>query len=55
MKKGTMGMPTIGDAMFRNQFGVTGNNLSDNKKNIMLPSLPSNYIQYTYSIIVNSW
>ena len=42
MKKGKMGMPTIGDAMFRNQFGVTGNSLSDSKKNIILPPLSSN-------------
>ena len=47
MKKGMMGMPTIGEAMFRNQFGVTGNNLSDNKKNIMLPPLSSNYTTYS--------
>jgi len=37
MKKGKTGTPTIGDAMFSSQFGVTGNSLSDNRKNIMLP------------------
>ena len=42
MKKGKIGTPTIGDAIFRNQFGVTGNSLNDNKKKIMLPPLSSN-------------
>lgn len=43
MKKGIMGTPTIGDAIFRNQFGVTGNSLSDSKKKIILLLLSSNY------------
>ena len=43
MKKGKMGTPTIGDAIFRNQFGVTGNSLSDSKKKIILLLLSSNY------------
>ena len=44
MKKGKIGMPTIGDATFKNQFGVIGNNLSDNKKKIRVLLLSSNYI-----------
>jgi len=41
-KKGRIGTPTSGDAMFNSQLGVTGNNLKDNKKNIKLVWLSSN-------------
>ena len=48
MKNGKVGTQIISHAIFRNQLGVTGNSLSDNKKNIMPPSVPNNYI-YAYT------